>query len=201
VVIGAPDDPLAAYAGDPGAQVFRACVACHTLSRDEGEPKLKIDLAATLTAQHDLDGALASGQEALEAAKNLARAEPDAVGRQHDLAVAELGLGDLFITRGEPREALPHHRDASRLTTEISAKLKDNAGARAEMAYCLGILGKTLTSLSQNDEAHEKLSHARDIWIELRKSSPLTSQQQAAFADIEKALGALQDRSALHKKP
>jgi cytochrome c len=36
VVGGAPDDPLAAYAGDPGAQVFRACVACHTLSPDEG---------------------------------------------------------------------------------------------------------------------------------------------------------------------
>jgi cytochrome c len=36
VVIGAPDDPLAAYAGDHGAQVFRACVACHTLSPDEG---------------------------------------------------------------------------------------------------------------------------------------------------------------------
>jgi cytochrome c len=35
-VAGAPDDPLAAYAGDPGAQVFRACVACHTLSPDEG---------------------------------------------------------------------------------------------------------------------------------------------------------------------
>jgi cytochrome c len=36
VVVGAPSDPLAAYAGDPGAQVFRACVACHTLSPDEG---------------------------------------------------------------------------------------------------------------------------------------------------------------------
>jgi len=36
VVIGAPDDPLAAYANDPGAQVFRACVACHTLTPDEG---------------------------------------------------------------------------------------------------------------------------------------------------------------------
>jgi cytochrome c len=35
-VAGAPADPLAAYAGDPGAEVFRACVACHTLSSDEG---------------------------------------------------------------------------------------------------------------------------------------------------------------------
>jgi cytochrome c len=35
-VLGTPDDPLAQYAGDRGAEVFRACVACHTLSRDQG---------------------------------------------------------------------------------------------------------------------------------------------------------------------
>ncbi len=35
-VVGAAEDPLAAYAGDHGAEVFRACVACHTLSPDEG---------------------------------------------------------------------------------------------------------------------------------------------------------------------
>jgi cytochrome c len=35
VAVGAPDDPLAAYAGDRGAEVFRACVACHTLSSDQ----------------------------------------------------------------------------------------------------------------------------------------------------------------------
>lgn len=36
VAVGTPDDPLAAYAGDHGAEVFRACVACHTLTPDEG---------------------------------------------------------------------------------------------------------------------------------------------------------------------
>lgn len=36
VAVGAPSDPLAAYAGDHGAEVFRACVACHTLTPDEG---------------------------------------------------------------------------------------------------------------------------------------------------------------------
>ena len=36
VAMGSPDDPLAAYAGDPGAEVFRACVACHTITPDEG---------------------------------------------------------------------------------------------------------------------------------------------------------------------
>ena len=33
---GRAEDPLAAYAGDPGAEIYRACVACHTLSPDEG---------------------------------------------------------------------------------------------------------------------------------------------------------------------
>jgi cytochrome c len=36
MTIGGPEDPLASYVGDPGAQVFRACVACHTLRPDEG---------------------------------------------------------------------------------------------------------------------------------------------------------------------
>jgi cytochrome c len=36
VAMGGPDDPLAAYAGEPGAEVYRACVACHTLAPDEG---------------------------------------------------------------------------------------------------------------------------------------------------------------------
>jgi len=36
VAMGALDDPLAAFAGDRGAEVYKACVACHTLSPDEG---------------------------------------------------------------------------------------------------------------------------------------------------------------------
>jgi cytochrome c len=36
VPLAGNDDPLAAYAGDPGADVYRACIACHTLSPDEG---------------------------------------------------------------------------------------------------------------------------------------------------------------------
>jgi cytochrome c len=36
VAMNGPVDPLAAYEGDPGAQVYRACVACHTLNADDG---------------------------------------------------------------------------------------------------------------------------------------------------------------------
>ena len=31
-----PNDPLAAYAGDRGAEIFRACIACHALAPDQG---------------------------------------------------------------------------------------------------------------------------------------------------------------------
>jgi cytochrome c len=36
VVAGTSADPLASFAGDHGAEVFRACIACHTLHADEG---------------------------------------------------------------------------------------------------------------------------------------------------------------------
>jgi cytochrome c len=36
VTMTGPSDPLVQYQDDPGAQVFRACVACHTLKPDEG---------------------------------------------------------------------------------------------------------------------------------------------------------------------
>ena len=35
--IGAPEDLLKQYAGDHGAEVFRACVSCHTLKPDEAQ--------------------------------------------------------------------------------------------------------------------------------------------------------------------
>jgi cytochrome c len=36
VAMGAAGDPLAEYKDHPGAQIYRACIACHTLSPDEG---------------------------------------------------------------------------------------------------------------------------------------------------------------------
>jgi cytochrome c len=36
VAVNDVKDPLAAYKGDHGAEVFRACIACHTLKQDEG---------------------------------------------------------------------------------------------------------------------------------------------------------------------
>ena len=37
VMMGGGADPLARFTGSRGAEVFRACAACHTLSEDEGE--------------------------------------------------------------------------------------------------------------------------------------------------------------------
>ncbi|NWG26329.1 MAG: hypothetical protein HXY30_18250 [Pseudorhodoplanes sp.] len=36
VAMQSQESPLAAFAGDPGAEVYKACIACHTLSPDEG---------------------------------------------------------------------------------------------------------------------------------------------------------------------
>jgi cytochrome c len=36
ILLETAGDPLSAYAGDRGAEIFRACVACHTLGTDQG---------------------------------------------------------------------------------------------------------------------------------------------------------------------
>jgi cytochrome c len=36
VAVAENEDPLAPYAGDRGAEIYRACIACHTLKPDEG---------------------------------------------------------------------------------------------------------------------------------------------------------------------
>jgi cytochrome c len=36
VLVGAQADPLSVYTGDRGAEVYRACIACHALTPDEG---------------------------------------------------------------------------------------------------------------------------------------------------------------------
>ena len=104
VVVGAPDDPLAAYAGDPGAQVFRACVACHTLSPDEGN-KAGPSLHGIFGAQHRdaarlplFRGAQAHGYrvDAGDGVKNV-RGRPDDLHARHQDAGAEDRLG-----RGAP---------------------------------------------------------------------------------------------------
>jgi len=177
-----------------GLAVLRPLLAQQAANRDwlGALYLLQLRLAATLVEKHDLEDALASSREAVDAAQKLVQAEPNSLGGSHDLAVAELGLGDVLTARSEPKEALPHHREASRLTTEIAAKMPGNTGARAEMAYCLGVLGKTLAAVPQKEEAREKLTQARDIWIELRKASALTAPQETSLTEIDKALSKLQ---------
>ena len=100
VAVGAPDDPLAAYASDPGAQVFRACVACHTLSPDEGN-KAGPSLAgifgrkiATL-AGLPLFGCAQADEHRMDAGdggENV-RGRPDGLHARHQDAGAEDRLG------------------------------------------------------------------------------------------------------------
>ena len=144
-----------------------------------------------MTLDHHLDGALDAAREAVTSARELADGEPGSLGRSRDLAVAELALGDLFILRKEPPEAVAHHREAARRITGIAEKMPENRGARAEKAWCLGVLGKTLVATAQKKEARERLTEAREIWLELKKGEPLTQQQEAALAGTVELLAGL----------
>ena len=56
-----------AYADDPGARVFRACVACHTLTPDEGNKAGPFAAGISSAARSDAAGlSLFRGAEALD---------------------------------------------------------------------------------------------------------------------------------------
>jgi hypothetical protein len=75
VALAQAEDPLAAYAGDPGAEVFRACVACHTLSADEGNRAGRRGEQAA----HDLLGRVELQELLLERLREAAAAQVPAV--------------------------------------------------------------------------------------------------------------------------
>jgi cytochrome c len=106
VAMGAPEDPLAAYAGDRGAEVFRACVACHTLKPDEG-PRAGPTLAGIFGRRI----ATAPGYHYSEAFKKLDIVwTPETVARLFEIGPMAYTPGTKMpeqkITSAEDREAL-----------------------------------------------------------------------------------------------
>ena len=99
-------DPLAAYAGDPGAQLFRACVACHTLKRDDGNRA-----GPSLQGLFGRRIATLPGYNYSEALKHLDIVwTPDTVSRLFELGPARYTPGtkmpDQRITSAQDRAAL-----------------------------------------------------------------------------------------------
>jgi cytochrome c len=113
--MGGPEDPLAAYAGDRGAEVYRACVACHTLSADEGNRA-----GPTL---HRIFGRRIASLPGYNFSEPLRRMEivwtPETVARLFEVGPAAYTPGTKMpeqrITSAEDREALV--RFLERVTT------------------------------------------------------------------------------------
>ena len=106
VAMGAPDDALAAYAGDRGAEVFRACVACHTHTSDVG-PRAGPTLAGIFGRKI----ATAPGYHYSEALKKLDIVwTPETVARLFEIGPMTYTPGTKMpeqkITSAEDREAL-----------------------------------------------------------------------------------------------
>lgn len=99
-------DPLAAYAGDPGARVFRACIACHTLKADEGNRA-----GPTLHGIFSRRIASLPGYNFSEALKHLDIVwTPETLAKLFELGPARFTPGtkmpEQLITAPEDREAL-----------------------------------------------------------------------------------------------
>jgi cytochrome c len=99
-------DPLAPYAGDPGARVFRACIACHTLKAEEGNRA-----GPTLHGLFGRHIASLPGYKFSEALKHLDIVwTPETVAKLFELGPSRFTPGtkmpEQLITAPEDRDAL-----------------------------------------------------------------------------------------------
>ena len=105
VATGDSEDSLAAYAGDPGAHVFRACVACHTLNPNEGDRA-----GPTLHGIFGRRIATLAGYNFSEALKHLDIVwTPETVAKLFEIGPARYTLGTKMP---EQRIGAPEDRDA-----------------------------------------------------------------------------------------
>lgn len=100
------EDPLAAYAGDRGAEVYRACIACHTLTADSGN-----SAGPTLAGIYGRRIATLPGYNFSPALKNLDIVwTPETVARLFEIGPAAYTPGTKMpeqrIGLAEDREAL-----------------------------------------------------------------------------------------------
>ena len=93
-----PEDPLAAYAGDRGAEIFRACVACHTLTPGRGQPR-RPDAGRHFRPQiatlpgYNFSAALQAARHRVDAGdgRETVRARPRCLYARYQDARAEIG--------------------------------------------------------------------------------------------------------------
>ena len=104
-------DPLAAYAGDPGAEVYRACIACHTLSPDEGDRA-----GPTLAGIFGRKIATLAGYNFSDALKKLDIVwTPETVGKLFEIGPAEYTPGTKM-----PEQRIGSPEDRKALTDFLS---------------------------------------------------------------------------------
>lgn len=118
-----------------------------------------------------------------------ARAATDAI-RQRDLASAELGLGELRLTRRDARSALRQAEAVERLLGPLTAKPGDVDAVRL-LAEARLLAGESLLALANPAEAQRQRERAREIMAAV--SDGLTeSRALATWARVLLTLGEIE---------
>ena len=126
-------------------------------------------------------GRRAAGREAMEAARNLARA---AYGREAhvNVAAAEHALGSCAVSEGDVDAAVVHFMAA----LDIRGRVYADAPHR-ELAATLGALGRCAHTQRRLDEAASRLAEQRDVLYAVMRDGP-ADQRAGAESDLRASL-------------
>ena len=199
-VLGRPTDALANLR--KASDLFEALTAA-----DPGNQKLAADLAGCYQALGDLQGhsglqnlgdpaaAFASYRKALAIYRAQISSHQNIEGARRGLAVLEIRIGDLEISRGEEKQGLSDYRDALGLLEELSAG--DRSNVRVSTLLALGYQ-KVGGAQEETNPAEALRSYARaaDAGERLLKADPNNARAAMSLAIALRYTGDLQARRA-----
>ncbi len=150
-------------------------------------------IADLLMAEKKSQDALADYQESLAIAQRLVEAEPTNKEWQSNLAIIREKTGEALVEEGRLADALQEFRDSLTICETLTAADPKNAERAGDEALALYQAGMTVSRLSSasSSECRAMLSRARDILLNLKQHSPLSTFDQKHLNEIQAALSSL----------
>ena len=151
------------------------------------------EIGGLLMAENKIHEALVDYQESLGMATRLVEAEPSNKEWQSNLATIREKTGEALAEEGRLAEALQEFRDSLAICETLAAAYPQNAERAGDQALALYQVGITLSRISpeSGSDVRALLSQARDILLDLRQRSPLSTFDEKHLNEIQAAISSL----------
>ena len=164
--------------------------------QDPTQVYFKNDLATTYNnvafVVDDRREALAWGERALEARRQLSEKEPTNTLFRHNVARTQGMIGEIQAKLGRSEEGLKSLEESCRLLQQVVAEQPTVTMYQSNLAQMLGNLGSALVKADRNGEARAPFEQTRAICQKIVHANPEDAYSREMLRSVEQELAAVQ---------